>query len=381
MKVKLAHPLFIKMLTASARAIDNRAVIPILSGIHIEVHDDTLDMIATNHELTIIHHLKPNNEKTEDVPTLQILEDGAVVAPAKLLLDITRRMKADSLEITTDHHQNITLTQGDLSYQIHGMNPEEYPLPPTFEESTEVRLESEAFRELLDKVSFAASRDESRPVLKGVRLMQEGKKLIATATDSHRLAESNMTLTTDEVVLKEPIILPAKHIPDIIALLSEEKETVYLQTDLRTLALKGQTFDLFLRLLNGTYPDTRMIIPKTGKSIVETDREPLLQALERALVIAQYNRNQTVRLTADEGTIMLYTVHPELGTFSEPLSGSTPQGEALSIWFNGQYLLDALKHLKQDRIVFWFNGALSPFVVKEKAADHILHLIVPVKTH
>lgn len=381
MNIQLPQQVLLKTLSTSARAIDHRAVIPILSGILLKTQTTHLDVISTNHELTIIYHLHPDPENKDHESTLKIIEDGAVVIPAKLTLDMIRRMKSGTLQMTSDTHQHITLNQDAVSYQIHGMNPDEYPSLPTFEESTGIHLPSESFRALLEQVTFAASKDESRPVLKGVRLMQEGNRLIATATDSHRLAEAHMVLSTEEPVFHAPIILPAKHMSDLIALLSEEKETIYLQTDLRTLALKGETFALYLRLLSGTYPDTRMIIPKSGKSIVETEREPLLEAIERALVIAQYNRNQTVRLTAEEKTIILYTVHPELGTFSEPLPGEISQGEALSIWFNGQYLLDALKHLKGERIVFWFNGALSPFVVKERDQDHHLHLIVPVKTH
>ncbi|MBT9282104.1 MAG: DNA polymerase III subunit beta [Hydrogenibacillus schlegelii] len=373
MRATIDHRTLLDGLQTAARSIETRTTMPILSGVLIRL-GETLELITTNDDYTLVQRLPLEAEKNA------VYAPGAVVLPAKLAHELIRKLPSGPIDVEAEGASAV-FRAGALEVTVHGFPPEEFPRLPDEPAETKWHLTGERLAALFRQVLFAVATDQTRPILKGVELVAEGGVITATATDSHRLAQSRLVLA--EAGAEGRLVVPGKSVQDVLGLFEDEDEDAPLRLALgeRTLIVEASRYTVYFRLLAGAYPDTRMLIPDATKTRAVFDRAALVEALDRAYVIAQYNRNQTVRLTLGDGPeAELFTVHPELGRFSERLAVRERSGEPITLWFNARFLLDALKHLPADAVEFGANGALSPFVVRAAGASHPLNLIVPVKT-
>ncbi|MBE3597099.1 MAG: DNA polymerase III subunit beta [Hydrogenibacillus sp.] len=370
-RITVQQTTLITALSHAARGVEARTTMPILSGLLWEVETHAMRFTATNDDYTIVHRLPIDGE------TIRVTASGRVVLPAKLTTDLVRRLPQVPLEVTVDAQNVVHFSAGALEYTVHGMEAEDFPRLPTLPLTTMWHVSGRRLAALFRHVLFAVAVDQTRPILKGVELVAEERRLVATATDSHRLAQSELELVGEATDGK--LVVPGKSVQEVIGLFEAREEPVELALGDKVLVMQDDRFTVYFRLLSGAYPDTRMLIPREAKTSVTFERLRLIDALERAFVIAQHNRNQTVRLTVGE-TVELFTVHPELGKYNETIAVRARQGDDLVIWFNARYLLDALKYIDAEAVAIGANGALSPFVVRPEGATVPTHLIVPVKT-
>lgn len=381
MHIRIERDKLIEGIQTASRAVSPRVVNPILSGIHISVTEGGVTFTGSDTDLSISYHLPLIHNREEEEHPIEVMSEGEVVLLAKIIVDMVKKLPPGMVEIEEKEQGLIYIHSDSVEFNVHGMDPEDYPQIPVFEEQFLFHVDSGALRDMLKQVIIASSTSDVRPILKGMEWTLRDRSISFIATDSHRLAKGVLSVA-DQQDNEIKIVVPSKNLQELIKLLEEREEELEITLTNTQLLIKADNLIFYSRLLDGKFPDTSAIIPKGGKTSMIVKTDLLRGALERAQLIAQHERNHVVRLTSiNEQEFEVYSFFPEIGKFSEVVHDSEVSGEELKITFNVKYLLDALRTIEAPSVELHFNGPISPFIVHPHQSDSILHLIVPVRTN
>lgn len=364
-----------KALALIGKAIPTRSSMPILSCVHMGADGDHLCLTGYNREFMIRLWLKA-----------KIDEDFAICAPHKLLAEyinqqsgsVQMRVKTSTLELL--------LSCGLSTATIKGMNPQDFPLPPTMGSlALPYTIQSDLLGEMIDQVTFATSKDESRPVMMAVEVTLGSSGTKMAAVDGYRLAirSSGETAPGDPKAL-----IPYKTLDvlsSVIASAGQIGETA-LQVDDNHFAVdlkgSGSTFDrtMFLgELIDAKYPDYSVIIPKSRETTMIIDRAELLRACQTAMIFARENAN-IIRIEVGSDLVSLRAVSDEMGESLIELPAKV-NGPELTINFNGKYLIEHLSHTHTQQIVIEFTRPTRPALIRPadmEDGEEYLQVIMPM---
>jgi len=228
-------------------------------------------------------------------------------------------------------------------------------------------------RDMLKKSAYAVSSDETRYVLNGVYMSFKADTLTIVATDGRRLAlvEHELEVAKGSEV---EFILPTKAVGELQRLLADKGDIRITVGENQIVAELDSTV-LVSKLIEGTYPNFRQVIPTEAKERVQLERELLLAALHRASILAS-EKSQSVKLSFTKNTLTISAVTPEVGEAKETLSINY-KGKDLTIAFNPQYLMDPLRNLDADEVFLELTDELSHGVVKVN--EPFLYVLMPMR--
>jgi len=224
-------------------------------------------------------------------------------------------------------------------------------------------------------VVFAASADETRPILTGALLHSMGGKLYLAATDSYRLAEKTLGSNKHEARL----LIPASALQDLLRILGDEDGDVKVTHDEQQVLFQVGDTELVTRLIDGNYPDYRKLIPANFATEVVLPRADLLNVTKVSSLFARESAGSvTIEVDEEKQNLSIRSVASQLGentaTASAKVTGSG------SITLNSRYLLDALGALNGEQVRFGFNGKLEATLLSDPAQDDYVHIIMPLKS-
>jgi DNA polymerase-3 subunit beta len=246
---------------------------------------------------------------------------------------------------------------------------------PTFEESSSYKLKQGTLRDILQKTAYAASTDESRAILNGSLMSFRDNKLTVVCTDGRRLA-----LVEQEIDLSDAaeldIVVPTKTVNELIKTLEEDGE-VTIRTSATQVAFEFSNIFIISKLIDGTYPNYRQVIPSQCEERIAVDREMLQSAVRRVSLMLD-DQAASVKVQITENRMELTTSSPEVGESHEsvPVKYS---GKDITIAFNPSFLLAPLKHLDSDEIYLELSDELSPGVIKTNVP--FLYVIMPIRVN
>jgi DNA polymerase III subunit beta len=248
---------------------------------------------------------------------------------------------------------------------------EDFPrLPPT--DVSLHTISATALLGTIEKVARAASRDESRPVLTGILVRFEGDRLVMAATDSYRLAVKETELAGTGVDLDA--IIPARALQEL-ARLAAGAEDVQLGVHENHVIFGAGDVWLTSRRIDGQFPNYRQLLPETFEAEITTPREPLLQVIRRAGVLAQ--RNAPLRLRFAEGELAVSAQTQDVGEGHETLPVDYA-GEPLEIGFNPDFLRDGLEAVSDDAVQLKLINPLRPGLIVSPD-ESFWYLIMPIR--
>jgi DNA polymerase-3 subunit beta len=361
-----------------ARAISNRTTNPILKGIWLKTTNEGLVLTASDTDLSI-QVIVPieTNEKIN----MTIERQGGVVLTAKFFVDIVKKMPADQITIDSNE-QFLTLIQsGKAELQIMGLDPEEFPVLATIEDSQIIQVTSELIKTQIKRTLFAVSTTESTPILTGILWSLANNQIKLVATDRHRLSQAEAVVPDATGLELKNVVISGQNLNELLKLLPDQNTLIdMVVTDNQILFRLGR-ISFYTRLLDGTYPDTSKIIPQQFKSELLINTKLFMDAIDRAYLLSREEKTNIVRLqTLADGTLEIGSSMSDLGKMTEQLEVVNFTGEPLKISFNSKYMLDALKTIESEQLSIGFTGAMSPIIVKPAADTNLLHLILPYRT-
>ncbi len=367
MKLSCLQENLAKGLSIVGRAVPSRTTMPILGNVLLATDHGQLKLAATNLELSVIHWVGSRVET-----------DGAVTIPARNFIDLVNSLPPEQVDVDMDPEtQALALSCGMVKASFRGISAEEFPVVPEPEQENGFAVEAGDLRIGLEHVVFAASTDESHPVLTGVLAEFEGDTLTLAAADGFRLSVRHVPLINP---VPEPfsVIIPARALMELLRIIGIQEEPVKMYTTHAHNQIIFRLEDTVLNsgLIDGNYPDVRRIIPEAHTTRVVLGREELLQACKRAAIFARDVAN-IVTLAIESGEMVVSADSSESGQGSTRLVANV-DGEELEIAFNVRFLIDVLSALDVPQVMLDLNMPTNPGVIKAVGDDAFVHVVMPM---
>jgi len=358
----------------TARSLPTRPPMQVLLGLLLETTTDGLSVSGFDYEVS--------SQITVDAT---VGETGRVLVPGRLLADIARSLPAQPVELRLDGPR-VVLTCGSARFTLPTLPVEDYPSLPSMP-TTAGRLESDVFGAAVAQVALAAGRDDTLPVLTGVRVEIEGDQVTLAATDRYRLAVRTLTWKPEQPGMSATALVPARTLADTAkALTSGPEVTLALSTGGAgegMIGFEGGGRRTTSRLLEGEFPKYRSLLPSESSAVAEVETASFTEAVKRVALVAA--RNAPVRLAFSGEGVVLEAGGQDDAQASERLECGW-EGEEMSIAFNPQYLLDGLGAVGSDTTTLSFTAPTRPAVLTGKrhegeaaeSADY-RYLLMPVR--
>lgn len=351
-----------------AGVVPSKTPLPALGHILAELKGNSLSLAATDLEVSM--------QRTIEVTGS---EDGRALLPARRLIEIIRELPDIALKISIGKGNRITIEGDRGSYKLGGEEVEGYPELPKLKKPQVLEFDRGRMRRLISKTLFAISHDELRPQLTGILLQIKPGELRCISTDGHRLVRL-VALDTKYKGEAYDFIVPAKAMAAVLRN-AEGDGPLELSFEGTQLCFTfGQT-KLTTRLIEGRYPNYEAVIPQSNENTLRLDLDSLRAAVRRVAIFAnEVSRQVRLRLAADKLQILSEDV--EAGGEAQETVPCDYQGTPMDIGYNANYLLDILKKVDTNEVVFELGTPTSAGLVKpseQEKNEDLLMLIMPVR--
>ncbi|QHA90004.1 MULTISPECIES: DNA polymerase III subunit beta [Bacillales] len=380
MRFKIERDYLVSSVSDVMKAVSSRTTIPILTGIKIVASDEGVTLTGSDSDISIECFI-PSEENDKQI--VEISQMGSIVLQARFFSDIVKKLPGDQVEIEVHDSLTTRIRSGSSEFNLNGLDPEEYPRLPEVEAQEGFQIQADLLKNIIRQTVFAVSTSETRPVLTGVNWKLEDGELNCTATDSHRLALRTVKVEPNGNDLSfSNVVIPGKSLSELSKIIDDNEELVDITVTENQILFKSNHILFFSRLLDGNYPDTSRLIPNESKTNVTVSAKELLQAIDRASVLAREGRNNVVKLASlEESTLEISSNSPEIGKVIEQVQSHSFDGEELKISFSAKYMMDALRSMDSNEVNISFTGAMRPFLIKPIEGAAIMQLILPVRTY
>jgi DNA polymerase-3 subunit beta len=365
MRVMCAKEELAEKLQVAGRGVSTRTSVQILAGIMLRAAAGRLYLSATDMEISLRVSLEA-----------QVEEEGAVVVPGRLLVDIVRLLPSGEVTLEYRAEEGVArLTCGAAAYGLNTYGPEDFPRLPEIDSETAFTVEREAFLDTIARVSRSASRDESRPVLTGVLVRFEGGKVVMAATDSYRLSVKETKLAQGPGQELEAIV-PARALGELVRIgQASESETIEVGVQENQIVFGVDGVWLTARRIDGQFPNYQQLLPEQFEAEVQLPREELLDVVRRTGLLAQ--RKSPLRLRFEDGELTVSAQTQDVGEARESLPVGY-SGEAMEIGFNAEFLRDGLESVTDESVRLKLISPLRPGLIHGER-DDFLYLIMPIR--
>ncbi|HSX46305.1 MAG TPA: DNA polymerase III subunit beta [Candidatus Saccharimonadia bacterium] len=363
MKLQVTRENLNRALNSVARVANSRGTLPILANVLIRTSSNRLSLSATNLDIAITHFIGA-----------KVSTEGSITVPARLMQDfvsslpdgvINLELKETKLHVTTDQYRSV----------VNGIMADDFPSMPSISDGKKWNIDGVALKKALQQVVFAASNDETRPVLTGVLLQAVDGKLQMASTDSYRLAEKQLGANKQDIQM----LVPGSAMHDLLRILGDEETDVSITHDDQQALFKVGDIELVTRLIEGKYPDYHKLIPENFASKATLQKADLVNVTKVSSLFARESAGSvTIELDEKKKQLAIHSVASQLGennaTAPADISGSG------SITLNSRYLLEALAVMVGDEVTFGFNGKLEPTMLQSPSMPDYKHIIMPLKS-
>ncbi|MCL5985814.1 MAG: DNA polymerase III subunit beta [Actinobacteria bacterium] len=363
MKLKCSRSELLNGFGMVSRAISTKSILPILSGVNVKA-DDIVELVATDLEMSIITSISSN-----------VMEKGSSVLPARLTIDILKSLPEAAVNLETDEENgSARITCSNSKFNIKVLSPKDFPAIPEIKSEKKIVLKQTAFNEAAHQVVRAASSDESRPILTGILFSLKDSVLDMVATDSYRLARGSTRIMGDG---EFDVIIPAKAIAEVGRTQPKgEDEELEIVVEENQVKFKCVGYTLTSRLIAGSYPPYKQLIPTTFATNVEINKTEFEEVVRRVKTVAV--NNVPIKLTITSNSTVLSANSKEVGEAVEDIKVKT-EGSDIEIAFNPDYLLDGVSGIKGERLLLRLDTPLKSGLLRPVDNDDFIYLLMPVR--
>lgn len=363
MKIRVEKSSFLEALLNVSNAVQARNALQILSNALFAADEGTLTIATTNIDLSIKCSI-----------AAKVDEAGATTLPIKRLIGIVRELGDSEIEIDVDDKDCASLRSGSSFFRIVGISKEDFPKFPELENKVAFTLGAGVFREMLRKTAYAASEDESRHIITGILLAFRDGKVTVVATDGRRLALVEQELEFPPE-LERDVVLPAKSVAEIMRMIKDDGEiSIFVDAKMALFQYDGTT--LATKLIEGTFPNYRQVIPQSYIERVELNREEFLSAMRRVSVISSEDRSVPARLTFKGAELTISMENPDVGESKETVAIKYG-GRDMEFDFNPEYVMAPLRNIDTEDISIEVATERGPAIFKCNLP--FLYVLMPVR--
>lgn len=368
MKLSTSSADLLAQLQSVSRVASTRSAVQALSGVQVAATAAGVELRATDTEIALRVPL-----------TAEVVREGTVVLPARLLLDVARSLPRNAERVELElrpEQQDVEVVAGSAKFHLRTLRGEDFPPLPEPGGDTVVTVPATAFVATIEKVSKSASRDETRPILTGILVSAAGAELRMVATDSYRLSVKETTLESPLESGFEANV-PARALDELRSIAgSTGAETIRIGVRANQVVFEVGGAVLSSRLIDGQFPNYRQLLPESYEHELRISGEELGDVVKRISLMAQ--KNAPLRLSFGDGQLTVSAQTPDVGEASEPLPVPFA-GEPFEIGFNPDFLRDGLDSVGSGDLILKLISPLRPGLIEGADDSGFLYLIMPIR--
>jgi len=361
-------------------AVSSKATLPILGNFLIETETKAgsrsagkIKMVSTDLEIGLKCYIDA-----------KIIEGGGCTIPAKRFGSLIGELsKDDKIEIKVDKESHVDIKSGKSHFVLMGTSVEDYPALPEFSEKGAFTIDMELMSEMIKKTIFAVSTEETRYSLNGVYFIIEEKQLKMVATDGRRLAYifNNAISETKETNIISKGIVPTKTINEVIKIISliepVKGKTIKFSINENQIAFQLNDITIVSRLIDGTFPNYEQVIPKKNQIHIEVNRQSLLSATKQMSLFAA-DKSGAIKYSFGKTGLKLSAVSQGIGSGDVEIEIKS-EGQNIETAFNFKYIIDILKNIDEENIIFELNGSIDAVIVRPVGRKNYICVVMPMR--
>ena len=364
MKIECIKEQLEEALSKANKIATKNITLPVLSGLYLDAHSNSLSIKATNLDLGI-----------SIIIPVRVIEPGIVVVPAQVIsLFISSLLKDKNIIIHTKG-QTLEVKTSNTKTNIKTLPREDFPVIPEIDEDGAFSIQTRDLVFGIKSVIYAAAAGSIKPELASVSITHDGEFLVFAATDSFRLAEKKIR------VKKAPhfkqILIPQKNAMEIIRIFDKGEEEISISIEEHQMALRSQNIYLVSRTVEGTFPDYKQIIPKETTSKAVLLKQDLTNSLKTSLIFSDVFNQLTFKMSPKAKSFEIESKNSSVGESTYSLE-AVLEGDDISININHRYFTDCLQSITADSISLNFSGQAKPIIIQGVGDSSFLYLVMPM---
>lgn len=367
--VSTTRDILLKPLQVVSGIVERRHTLPILANLLLRKNKETISFISTDIDIQI----------TTSADFGVGDEDFSTTVGARKLLDILRAMPEGPINLTIKENRMV-VQSGKSRFSLQTLAANEFPtMQENLQDVRSFALKQKQFKQLISQVYFAMAQQDIRYYLNGMLFVLEGSKLIAVATDGHRLAYGQIVLESPVIgdSAKMEVIVPRKTILECQHLLEDTDENLDIQISPTQIKLSFGNVELLSKLVEGKFPDYQRVIPKGHKNNVVIHRENFQAALQRAAILTT-DKFKGIRCSLKENLLTVQSTNAEQEEAQEEIE-TIYSGDEIDIGFNVSYLLDVLSNVKNDEVQISLGDSNSSALITIPENENFKYVVMPMR--
>jgi len=378
MKFTINKKILLQNLNNVSRALSNKNLIPILSGIKFELTMKGLILSASDNDIYIEIFISKKD--------INIEKEGKAVIQGKYILEIIRKVEDELVSIELLDNIKLNIKCGNANFNLNCMDYSDFPNLKIKENKKPIFININDLKNLVYKTSFAVSLQETRPVLTGINFKTNGKKIECVSTDSYRLAKKEIILN-DKIEEDVNLIIPGKNFIEFIKILENEdinniNKNVEVYIDSNQVLFIYDNINFQTRILSGSFPDISRLIPKNKEIKIELNNIDFYNVIDRASLLTSEREKNIINFKTIGDHAIISSNTPEIGKVEEKINIIKEQKEKnIDISFSSKFMLEALKVIESKEVILEFINDIQPIIIKDKNDENYIQLILPIKTY
>lgn len=374
MDFNIKRDTFLSAIQKTLGIVEKKTTMPILSNLLLRAIKNEIVVVATDMEIGLTATYEAD-----------IIEEGEITLPAKKLYEMVREIQGENIHVSRTEKDVVILKCNKANYRILGMPSDDYPVVDENINFSLYPIKGSILQELMKKTYFSIASDDLRRNLNGTLLEIEksGDDYVIrmVSTDGHRLSMANSYIVKDEFFttdLNSDVIIPKKGIGEIMRLLEDsENEEALIGVNNGVFVIRIGNTTLKERLIDGTYPDYRRIIPADKGVKITIDRDQLLHAVRRMFVVTSEKYNNMI-ITMSPGKVCFNSANSDIGEANDEIE-TQYEGDEISVGYNVKYIADAVEVIEEKNIDFEINGDMKPTIIRGSGNDNYFCIVMPLK--
>jgi len=361
MKLQVTQENLAKALGTVGRVANTRGTLPVLANVLLKTTGNLLSVSATNLDIAITHNIGSKIESS-----------GAITVPARLMQDFISSLPEGVLKLELEDNR-LHINAEQYKSTINGLVADDFPVMLAISSGATFKLPASDLKKALSQVVFAASGDDSRPVLTGVYFHNTNGEIRVVATDSYRLAEN--TLGKHKTSIN--FLVPATAVSDLLRIIGDDSSEVSISHDEQQVQFQVDDVTLVARLIEGNYPDYRKLIPSKFESVARLSRGDFMNITKVSSLFARESAG-SITIKAEAKNVSITAVASQLGENTAAADAEISGGGEVTL--NSRYLIDGLNAFAGENVEFCFNGKLEPCILRSTDDPKYVHLIMPLRS-
>jgi DNA polymerase III subunit beta len=337
--------------------------LPVLKGILITV-DNYIILNSTNLDLGI-----------EIIVPGKIENKGRVVVDGSILNNFLSNISKNELLTIELKNNNLFISGKSIKTNLTTLSDDDFPVIPKPKTKNSFKIKKDILINGLKSVWFSASNSNIKPELSSVYIYQDGEKIIFVATDSFRLAEKKVL--AKDIPEFESILLPIKNVPDIIRFIEESNEDINVFIEESQISFSYKNHFLTSRIINGSFPDYKQIIPKEFETEILSLKEDALNHLKLTNVFADKFNQIVFSSYPSKKTFTIKSHNQEKGD-NLSFIDAVLKGKDIEIGFNYRYIMDSFQSITGDSVSFLLAGQGRPMLIKSVPDNGFTYVVMPM---